>query len=271
MAAANPSHGAGDKPLPKIKLYWLEQSRAQRIVWLLEELGAPYELQIFHRDKQTMMAPPELEKVHPLGKSPVVSVTPPGGEPVVLAESGLMTQYLCEHLPGGKRLVPTRWRDGREGEVGGETEAWMRYQYYLHYAEGSLMPILVMSLVISRLKSSQVPFLVRPITAAAANAIVSKFIFPNAQKHMRMLEGQLATSGGRYLCGDSLTAADILMSFPLIAAKDRWDSMGCWEGGSWAQAHPRVAEYVERLEKEEGYRRSVEKIEAVDGGFSATL
>lgn len=128
----------------------LEQSRAQRIVWLLEELGAPYELQIFHRDKQTMMAPPELQKVHPLGKSPVVSVTPPGGEPVVLAESGLMTQYLCEHLPGGKRLVPTRWRDGREGEVGGETEAWMRYQYYLHYAEGSLMPILVMSLVISR-------------------------------------------------------------------------------------------------------------------------
>lgn len=121
------------------------------------------------------------------------------------------------------------------------------------------------------LKSSQVPFLVRPITSAAANAIVSNFIFPNAQKHLRMLDGQLATSGGRYLCGDSLTAADILMSFPLIAAKGRWDGMGRWEGGSWAKAHPRVAEYVERLEAEEGYRRSVEKIEAVDGKFSPTL
>ena len=132
----------------------LDNSRSQRIVWLLEELNAPYELEIFHRDKETMLAPPELEKVHPLGKSPVISVTPPASsgltEPIVLAESGLMTQYLCDHLPEGKRLVPPKWRDGMEGKIGGETPAYMRYMYYLHYAEGSLMPVLVMALIIGR-------------------------------------------------------------------------------------------------------------------------
>lgn len=129
----------------------LNQSRSQRIVWLLEELKVPYELEIFHRNKQTMLAPPELLKIHPLGKSPVISVTPvAGGEPVVLAESGYMAQYLTEHLPEGERLTPKRWKEGMEGKVGGETEGYQRYQYYLHYCEGSLMPILVMSLVIGR-------------------------------------------------------------------------------------------------------------------------
>lgn len=130
----------------------LDQSRSQRILWLLEELKVPYELEIFHRNKQTMLAPPELQKIHPLGKSPVIMVTPPpgGGEPVVLAESGYMTQFLVDHLPEGKKLMPQRWRDGMEGKVGGETEGWRRYQYYMHYCEGSLMPILVMCIVIGR-------------------------------------------------------------------------------------------------------------------------
>lgn len=123
-------------------------------MWLLEELKVPYDVEVFHRNKQTMLAPPELEKIHPLGKSPVVSVlpagAPPGTEPLVLAESGLMTEYLCEHLPEGRRLVPDKWKSGCEGKVGGETEAWMRYRYLLHYAEGSLMPTLVVALVTSR-------------------------------------------------------------------------------------------------------------------------
>lgn len=110
----------------------------------------PYDVQVFHRDKQ-FLAPPELLKIHPLGKSPVISVTPAvRGEPILLAESGHITQYLTEHLPEGKKLLPKRWKDGMEGEVGGETEGWMRHQYYLHYCEGSLMPFLVMSLVIER-------------------------------------------------------------------------------------------------------------------------
>ncbi|PHH68830.1 hypothetical protein CDD82_237 [Ophiocordyceps australis] len=227
-----------------------------------------------------MLAPPELEKIHPLGKSPVVTVTPagqPGAKEIVLAESGLMTQYLCEHLPEGKRLMPTRWREGMEGKIGGETDGWMRYQYLLHYAEGSLMPVMVISLIMSRLKSSDVPFFIRPITGAAANRVIALFVLPNAVKHMRLIDDMLATSGGRYLCGDKLTAADILMSFPLLAGRDRWDEMGKWgggatnAGGTWAEAFPRIVEYTARLEKEEGYRRSIERIEAVDGKFEASL
>lgn len=127
----------------------LDHSRSQRILWLLEELKLPYELELFHRDKKTMLAPPELEQVHPLGKSPVITITPEGAEkPFVLAESGFITQYLTENTPEGPRLMPTKWKEGREGTLGGETEEWLRYQYFLHYCEGSLMPYLVMALVI---------------------------------------------------------------------------------------------------------------------------
>jgi glutathione S-transferase len=127
----------------------LDRSRSQRILWLLEELKLPYELEIYHRDKATNFAPPELEKVHPLGKSPVVTVQASDATtPLVLAESGFITQYLVEHSPEGKRLMPTKWKEGMEGKFGGETEEWMRYQYYLHYVEGSFMPVLILSLFI---------------------------------------------------------------------------------------------------------------------------
>jgi glutathione S-transferase len=99
-----------------------------------------------------MMAPPELQKIHPLGKSPVIQIKPAGAEvdtePITLAESGFITQYLTENVPEGKKLMPERWKEGMEGKLGGETEAWMRYQYYLHYCEGSLMPPLVMGFVV---------------------------------------------------------------------------------------------------------------------------
>lgn len=111
----------------------------------------------------------------------------------------------------------------------------------------------------------------RPITSIAANRILSIFVFPNAKKHLAMLEGMLETSGGRYLCGDGLLAADILMSFPLIAAKERWDDMGRFDGGSWAAQFPRVARYVALLEAEDGYRRSIARIEEIDGTFTPSL
>lgn len=259
--------------LPKIKLYWLNFSRSQRIVWLLEELEIPYEVEVFHRDKETLLAPPELEQIHPLGKSPVISITPPGhGEkPVILAESGFMTQYLVDHVPAGQKLIPKQWREGRENTLGGETEEWLRYAYYMHYAEGSLMPFLVFALVISRLKSPQVPFFVRPITYIIANRIIAMFVYPNIKKHLAFINEQLATSGGKYLCGQTLSAADILMSFPLIAGSGRFDELGSWEGASWKNEFPKVAEYVQVLEAEPGYKRSVEKIEAIDGKFEASL
>jgi len=149
----------------KVKLYWyvralkicrwttinksrLDQSRSQRILWLLEELNVPYELEIFHRNKETRLAPPELKKVHALGKSPVITVTPPGStESVTVAESAFIIEYLLDHFSNGSTLLPKRYREGQEGKVGGETEEWLRYRYFMHYAEGSLMSLMLISLV----------------------------------------------------------------------------------------------------------------------------
>lgn len=126
----------------------LEQSRSHRILWLLEELQLQYELKTFKR-RADKLAPAELKKVHPLGKSPVITVEAPGSsKPLVLAESGAIVEYLCDHFGKARpTLVPDRYQAGREGQVGGETEQWMRYRYFMHYVEGSLMPFLVMTLV----------------------------------------------------------------------------------------------------------------------------
>lgn len=106
-------------------------------------------MEVYHR-LPSMLAPPELEKVHPLGKAPVVTITAPGSaDPVVLAESGFIFEYICEHFGQHKNLVPKRWKDGQEGKVLGETEAWMRYQYLMYYIEGSFMPNLVQFLILS--------------------------------------------------------------------------------------------------------------------------
>lgn len=250
---------------PKIKLYWLEQSRAQNILWLLEELNVPYELETFHR--VNMLAPPELKKIHPLGKSPVVSVTPPGSsEPIVLAESGFITQYLSEHFGQGTTMMPKRWKDGQEGKVGGETEQWLRWQYCLHYVEGSLMPMLIMAMVLGALKGPKIPFFIRPITALVVNQLFSRLVLPNAQAQLGFLEQQLETSGGDYLCGPELTSADVLLSFGLIAAKDKFETFGTWDS-SPKTLFPKVFAYIDRLETHPGYKRSVEKIKEIDSSL----
>lgn len=128
----------------------LEQSRSQRILWLLEELKIPYELKIFHRDPKTKFAPPELKEIHALGKSPIISITPAGStESVTIAESGLIVEYLLEHFGQNSSYLPKRWKDGQEGKIAGETEEWLRYKYYLQYCEGSLTPFLTIRLVVS--------------------------------------------------------------------------------------------------------------------------
>ncbi len=122
----------------------LEKSRSQRVLWLLEELKVDYELKTYKR--KNMLAPAELKEVHPLGKSPIVTVESEASpKPVVLAESGFIFEYLIDHF--GAWLAPKRYRDSKDGEAGGETEEWMRYKYYMHYAEGSMMPLLVMFLI----------------------------------------------------------------------------------------------------------------------------
>lgn len=127
---------------PELKSFRLEESRAQRIVWLLEECKIDYEIKLYKRFEKR--ADPELKKIHPLGKAPVVGIEAPGAKPIVLAESGLITEYFTEHF--APHLAPKRYAEGKEGP-GLETESWLRYHHYLHYAEGSLMPPLVMNLV----------------------------------------------------------------------------------------------------------------------------
>ena len=215
----------------------LENSRIHRTVWLLEELRVPYDAEVFRRNPSTFLAPPELAQVHTLGKSPVVSITPPGegAEPLMLAESAFISSYLCDHFPEGKRLVPQKWKEGKEGQFGGETEEWLRYEFLMHYAEGSLMPPLVMSLVFTSKSSHPAaayqpfkvsidsdlttemkagsPFLVRPLVNMIADRVLGMFVVPTLRKHLKFLEEQLSTSSGEYLCGKTLTAADILVSY----------------------------------------------------------
>lgn len=256
---------------PKIILYWLDNSRSQRIVWLLEELKLDYDVEIFYRDPKTMFAPPELEKVHPLGKSPVISIQMPGAEKsIVLAESGLIVQYLAEHFPvNDGTFVPKKWRDGQEGKLAGETEEWLRYQYFLHYAEGSLMPVLLVSLILGQLSSPKIPFVIRPISSAIASKVNAAFTLPNAKKQLDFLEQQLTTSSGPYLCGAHLTAADVLMSFPLLTARDRFPSIGKWDGGSPEAKHPKVFAYLKMLEDSEGFKRANARIEEIEGKAKA--
>ncbi|KAJ6078291.1 hypothetical protein N7467_008044 [Penicillium canescens] len=252
----------------KITLYWLEQSRSHRILWLLEELQLKYELKTFKR-RADKLAPAELKEVHPLGKSPLITIEAPGAtKPLVLAESGAIMEYLVDHF-GAVRptLVPQRYLAGREGQVGGETENWMRYRYFMHYVEGSLMPFLVMTLVNDSIRNAP-PFFVRPITSIVASQVENQFLTRNVEGNLAFIEEQLRTApdGGPFICGKELTAADILMSFAVIAVSGRM-----LKDKKNRDKYPLFAAYAKRLEEAEGYKRAVKKIEEIDGKFSASM
>ncbi|KAL5604478.1 hypothetical protein BROUX41_002447 [Berkeleyomyces rouxiae] len=268
--------------LPKIKVYWLEKSRAQSILWLLEELKLPYELEVFKRDASTSLAPQELLSIHPLGKSPLVELRPADADgddaatqpPLVLAESGHIVQFLTTHFAarqGKADLIPQRWAEGREGDVFGETEAYRRYEYLLHYTEGSLMPYVVMSLILGRMGSPSVPFPIRPITGMVAGRVSQAYIVPNMKRHFTMLEGLLSSSGGCFITGNALTAADILLSFPLFAAMARCENLTQWEKGSLEATYPLLAKYADALKAQPGYEASKERVRKDTGEFKDLL
>ncbi|KAI9752748.1 MAG: hypothetical protein M4579_005504 [Chaenotheca gracillima] len=247
----------------KIKLYWLEKSRSQRILWLLEELKIDYELVTFKRTKD-MLADPKLKEIHPLGKSPVITVETPGSaQPLVLAESGLIVEYLTEYY--GQRLIPKKYREGQEGKIGGETEEWLRYRYFMHYTEGSLMILLLVGFLVQNIKNGPVPFFIRPITNGIAGKINSMFLEPNLKTHFSFLEAQIASSpnGGDFLCGKELTGADILMSFPLEASKGRV--------GLTPDLYPKLCAYTDRLQQLDANKRAVQKIIDVEGSYNPNL
>ncbi|KAI4221724.1 MAG: hypothetical protein L6R36_006692 [Xanthoria steineri] len=245
----------------KVILYWLEKSRAQRILWLLEELKIDYELKTYKR--VNMVAPPELQEIHPLGKSPLLSVQAEGApEPLVLAESGLIAEYLIEHF--GPSLAPNQYQNGKEGQVQGETEEWLRYRYFMHYAEGTLMPFLVIALILRTIREKS-PFFIKPIANAITGNIESMFLKPNLENNFNFLESQVksAPDGGGYLCGSKLTGADILLSYPLSAAKGR--------AGLSQEKYPALFEYVTRLEAMEGNKRAIQKIIDIEGSYDPSL
>ncbi|PNS15180.1 Glutathione S-transferase 3 [Sphaceloma murrayae] len=249
---------------PKVTLYWLEKSRSQRILWLLEECKIPYEVKTYKRVNR--LAPPELKKVHPLGKSPLISVQAPGQtEPRVIAESAFITEYLIDHF--AKHLAPARYKAGEDGKVGAETEEWMRYRFFMHYSEGSLMSFLLTRYLFGALTGPDVPFFIKPITRAIVGKMNTAYFDPNMASNFEFLESQIATApdGGQYLCGKELTGADIMMSFPLIAVRD---GMG---GGFDKTKYPKLMEYISRLEGLDGYQRAIKKAEEVSGGAYSVL
>ncbi|MEP7280830.1 MAG: glutathione S-transferase [Rubrivivax sp.] len=212
-----------------ITVHHLENSRSQRVLWLLEELGLPYELQTYARDARTMLAPPTLLKVHPLGKSPVIT-----DDGVTVAESGAIIEYLV-HAHGGGRLRPA---------VG--TEAGRRYTYWLHFAEGSAMPPLLVRLILDQIRKARMPFFARPIARSIADRVDSLFVKPNLARQFGFMEAEL--DGRPWFAGADFSAADIQMSFPLEAAAAR--------AGLDAR-FPRLQDWLARIHARPAYVRAV--------------
>ena len=214
-----------------IIVHHLENSRSQRILWLLEELGIAYQVQRYARDRKTMLAPPELKAVHPLGKSPVIS-----DSGVVIAETGAIIEHLVERHGNG-RLMPTP----------GSAEH-RRYRYWLHYAEGSLMPLLVMKLIFSKTTVAPTPWLIRPIAKAIANGVGQWYLDPNLKLHLGVIEQELAATG--WFAGAELSAADVIMSFPLEAAVAR---------GGAANGYPNIAAFLARIQARPAWTTALAK------------
>ncbi len=211
-----------------ITVHHLENSRSQRILWLLEELNLPYELKVYKRDKETLLAPPELKAIHPLGKSPVIT----DGKRVI-AESAFIISYLVDKYGEGK-LKPRNEDD------------LLRYQYWLHYAEGSMMTPLLMELIFSRVESSPMPFFVKPIAKRIAQTVRSSWIKPQLKLHLNFVEGELKKS--EWFAGAEFTAADIMMSYPLEAAS----SIG-------PLGRPKLDEFVKKVLERPAYKKAIER------------
>jgi len=214
-----------------IVVHHLNNSRSQRVLWLLEELELPYEIKRYKRDPQTMLAPTSLREVHPLGKSPVIT----DGK-LTLAESGAIIEYLIERYGNG-RLVPA---------LG--TLEHLRYTYWLHYAEGSAMPPLLLKLIFDQIEKNPMPFFVRPIARAIVSRVKSSFIEPQIGQHLDYMEAELGKS--TWFTGNEFTAADIQMSFPLEAAVAR---------GGLNASRPKLMAFLNRIHTRPAYQQALER------------
>lgn len=210
-----------------IVVHHLDHSRSQRILWLLEELGLPYEIKVYKRDKG-YLAPPELKAVHPLGKSPVIT----DGD-LTIAESGAIIDYILTTYGGG-RLVPT---------AGAERRA---YTYWIYASEGSFMTPLVLKLITTNIRK-RAPFFVKPIASGIAKTIEATLVTANLTNMLNLWEGTLAKTP--WFAGEDFTAADIMMSFPVEAAGSR--------GGIGNRPH--ISEWLKTIHARPAYKRALER------------
>ena len=214
-----------------IIVHHLNNSRSQRILWLLEELGLDYEIKKYQRDPKTMLAPAELRAIHPLGKSPVIT----DGDTMV-AESGAIIEYLIEQYGQGRFIPPAGTPDKR------------LYTYFLHYAEGSAMTPLLMKLVFDRVESSPMPFFAKPIAKGIAHKVKSSYIMPQIAQHLQYLENELGKRA--WFAGADFTAADIQLSFVLEAASAR---------GGLGETYPKLFDFLKRIHARPAYQRALER------------
>lgn len=214
-----------------IVVHHLENSRSQRILWLLEELGVDYEIKRYERDPKTSLAPAELQRVHPLGKSPVIT----DGD-VTVAESGAIVEYLVHKYDVGRLLPPD------------STPERLAYTYWLHYAEGTFMPLMIVSLILGRIESAPMPFFVKPIARGIAGKVRDSYLDANVKRNLAFMEATLEDS--TWFCGNDFTAADIQMSFPVEAAEVRTNLRA---------DYPLLAAFLERVRALPAYQAALEK------------
>lgn len=213
-----------------ITVHHLNNSRSQRVLWLLEELEVPYEIKHYQRNPKTMLAPPELRAVHSLGKSPVIS----DGD-VVVAESGAIIEYLLDRFGEG-RLRPAA-----------NTLEFLRYRYWLHFAEGTAMPPLLLKLVFTAV-SARAPFFIKPVARAISGKVLATMVEPNLKRHLDLMEAELGKS--EWFAGDAFSGADIQMSFPVEASAQR---------AGLDASRPKLLAYLKRIHARPAYRRALER------------
>ncbi len=211
-----------------LTVHHLNNSRSQRVLWLLEELGVPYEVVRYQR-QPNMLAPKELRAIHPLGKSPVIT---DNGNTV--AESGAIVEYIIKTYGNG-RLIPAD-----------DTPERLRYTYWLHYAEGSAMPPLLLKLIFGLLPKRS-PFFMRPFVNAISAKVLATMVTPQLKQHMAFWEGELGKS--EWLAGNDFTAADIQMSFPFEAASAR---------GGLDQNYPKAMAWLAKIHARPAYQRALD-------------
>jgi len=217
-----------------ITVHHLNNSRSQRVLWMLEELGLPYEIKHYQRDAKTSLAPPELRQVHPLGKSPVIT-----DGAITVAESGAVLEYLVDRYGQG-RFKPAN--------PAPEDEDTRRYRFFMHFAEGSAMSPLLMKLVFSKILKAPMPFFAKPIAKGIAGKVLGGFVQPNIDSQLRYLESELSTRP--WFAGHEFTAADVQMSFPIEAAAVRGGDM---------DGYPKLKDFLARIHARPAYKKALER------------